>query len=321
MIHGKAAAIDDIYADDRVPHDVYRPTFVKSLLMVPIRSEKPIGAIGNYWATTRQLTFEEIEVLQALADTTSVALENARLYSDLERQIQTLQSQEVRISAQRDSLEIFTRALAHDLKEPVRTISAFIDLLDAEPADPNAAEYHVYIKSAAKRMGMLVDTVFRYTQLDDPLLTSRETCPMSRALWEAIENLRLLISDSQATIHHGELPAIEANPVQMGQLWQNLITNAIRHAQSPVHIEIAAEPHTSGWRFAVTDDGPGIAPEFQESIFQPFKRLTRRNDSSGLGLAACRKIVEAHGGRIWCESELGKGARFCFTLPRTASEA
>jgi signal transduction histidine kinase len=144
---------------------------------------------------------------------------------------------------------------------------------------------------------------------------------MSEALLGALENLRLLVSDSSASIAHVRLPTVQANPVQMGQLWQNLITNAIRHSQTPVHIEIAVEPRASEWRFAIADDGPGIASEFHESIFQPFKRLTRRNDSSGLGLAACRKIVEAHGGRIWCESELGSGTKFYFTLPRVEVDA
>ena len=169
MLNARSAVIEDIYSDPRIPTDAYRPTFVKSLAVVPIRRTAPIGAIGNYWASRRLPTEEEVAVLQALADTTSVALENAHLYEDLRAKIETLQEQRARIDGQRDALEVFTRALAHDLKEPVRSVRAFSELIGRRdiPAD-QTDHYLKYIQRAAGRMDMLIETVFHYTQLDDP---------------------------------------------------------------------------------------------------------------------------------------------------------
>jgi signal transduction histidine kinase/CheY-like chemotaxis protein len=321
MLNREPAIIKDIYQDERIPYDAYRPTFVKSLVMVPVRRVDPIAAIGNYWAIQREPSSEEVEILQALADTTSVALENARLYGDLQSQLDALKAQEKRILAQRESLEVFTRALAHDLKEPVRTIRSFIEILDQESDPEQTAEYNDFIKSAADRMGMLIDSVFSYTQLDDPELAEKKQCSMKNALCDALQNIDSLVRGSGAEITFDEMPCVSANYVQMSQLWQNLVANAIRHSTEPCRVKIEAASHDNEWVFSVTDNGPGIAEEFRENIFQPFKRLTRRNDCSGLGLAACRKIIESHGGKIWCESKLGEGSIFRFTLPRVSETA
>jgi signal transduction histidine kinase/CheY-like chemotaxis protein len=315
MLNREPAVIEDIYQDERIPHDAYRPTFVKSLVMVPVRRENPIAAIGNYWADRRTPTRDEVEILQALADTTSVALENARLYGDLRSQLTELKTQENRIFAQREALEVFTRALAHDLKEPVRTIRSFIGLLEEEDDPQQSAEYFDFIKEAAERMGILIDTVFRYTQLDDPELATQEKCSMERSLSDALQNIDSLVRDSQAVITSDKLPDVSANSVQMTQLWQNLIANAIRHSTDSCKVKIDAASQNDLWVFSVADNGPGISEEFHECIFQPFKRLNRHNDCSGLGLASCRKIIESHGGKIWCESKLGEGSTFKFTLP------
>ncbi len=129
MNNARAAVIEDIYTDDRIPIDAYSVTFVKSLAMVPIRSAAPIGAIGNYWASKRLPTKGEVEILQALADSTSVALENVQLYSDLQQKVSVLSMREALIREQRDTLDVFARSLAHDLKEPAHTINSWARLL------------------------------------------------------------------------------------------------------------------------------------------------------------------------------------------------
>ena len=176
MQKARPAMIEDICSDARIPTEAYRPTFVKSLAMVPIRRIAPIGAIGNYWATRRMPTTDEVSILQALADTTSVAMQNARLYGELQQQVQTLGQQAAHINEQRDALEVFSRALAHDLKEPVRTIRSFSEIV-RQPDMPQtkAQQYLGYIQRAADRMGMLIDTVFQYTQLDDPDRMPKQT--------------------------------------------------------------------------------------------------------------------------------------------------
>lgn len=223
-----------------------------------------------------------------------------------------------RIDEQRASLEVFTRALAHDLKEPVRTIRNFIELVGEFDTFPEKAKrYFKHIQNAADRMHMLVDTVFLYTRLDDPGQVPREDCDTGEVLQEVKENLAQLIQEHQAVITSNGLPVVNANRIQLSQVLQNLISNAIHHGQIGVSIDISAEEKANQWLIKVKDNGPGIADVYLQKIFEPFKRLTHHEvEGAGLGLATCKKIVEAHGGKIWCESVPEQGATFLFTMPK-----
>ncbi len=317
MLNAQPALIEDIYSDPRIPVDAYRPTFVKSLAMVPIRRSAPIGAIGNYWATRHRPTEEEAAILQALADTTSVALRNADLYAELQGQVHTLEEQRTHIREQRDSLEVFTRALAHDLNEPVRSIQSYSEIIRQTDLPPEKREqYFKYIQRAAGRMGMLIDTVFIYTQLDDPARTAKRRVPMTQALKAAQDDLAPLIRERKATVTADPLPDVDADPDQMILLMKNLLSNAVRHSDKPVAVHVRADETADEWLFSMHDDGPGIEHAQQEKIFSPFKRLTANEECAGLGLAICRKVVGALGGRIWCESTPGDGATFHFGLPK-----
>jgi len=223
-----------------------------------------------------------------------------------------------RIHEQRTSLEVFTRALAHDLKEPVRTIRSFVDLIgqfDASFPD-KAKTYFQHIQNAADRMHMLIDTVFYYTRLDDPGQVAKEACDMGVVLKEVEENLAKLIQEHKAVITNDPLPEVYVNHMQLMQMLQNLISNAVHHSDKAVIIHVTASPQADHWLFKVSDNGPGIEEAYLQKIFDPFKRMTHHEvQGAGLGLATCRKIVEAHGGKIWCESKPGAGAVFFFTLP------
>ncbi len=317
MLNARSTTIPDIYADPRIPAEAYRPTFVKSLAMVPIRREAPIGAIGNYWAQPHTPTDEEVAVLQALADTTSVALENARLYEELNDQVAELAAQKKRIQAQHDQLEVFTHALAHDLKEPVRTVRAFSDMIVNHAASPAETEtYFEFVCKAADRMAMLVDTVFAYTQLHDPSRLNKRTVAMDDMFAAATENLHQLIQEHGARVAATPLPSINAHGAHMMQVLQNLIANAIRHNADGVAVAVSAIDKGDHWQFRVADNGQGIAQEDMQRIFAPFKRLNLSEEGAGLGLAICDKIVDLHGGRIWCEAAPEGGAAFVFTLPK-----
>ncbi len=322
MLNGTPAVIPDIYDDPRVPTEAYRPTFVKSMAMVPIRRNAPIGAIGNYWAHSHVPTDEEISILQALADTTSVALENAVLYDRLRQQVTTLEQQQKRIGSQHEALEVFTRALAHDLKEPVRTLQSFSHILhEDETLAEKPRRYARFIDEASQRMGLLINSVFVYTQLDDPESTAKAPCA-TKSVMRAVEaNLAQLIHERGAIVTSGKLPELPANEVQMMQLLQNLVSNAIRHNKPQVAIHVDAVECEDDWIFSVSDNGVGIAQEDCARIFEPFKRLQPHKDCTGLGLAICNKIVSSHGGKIWCESAPGNGTVFYFTLPKTQTHA
>jgi signal transduction histidine kinase len=318
MLNAKSTTIPDIYADPRIPAEAYRPTFVKSLAMVPIRREAPIGAIGNYWAEPHTPTDEEVAVLQALADTTSVALENARLYEELKGRVVELEAQKKLVQEQRDSLEVFTHALAHDLKEPVRTVRAFSDMIVHHAVSPEETHtYFEFVCKAADRMAMLVDTVFAYTQLHDPTRMAKTTVVMDNIVAGVRDNLGRLLAEHSTIVTADPLPKLQAHPVHIGQVLQNLIANAVNHNRRPVTIHISAEEMDDHWQFRVHDNGVGVPSEDQLRIFQPFKRLNLTEEGAGLGLSICHKIVDLHGGRIWCESAPGEGASFLFTVPKS----
>jgi len=139
------------------------------------------------------------------------------------------------------------------------------------------------------------------------------------ALNNAIHNLHSIIEENKATVTLGSLPAVLADPVQLTRLFQNLLVNSIRYRneQQP-QIHVSAEPREGAWPFSVKDNGMGIEAQYLEKVFGLFKCMHSRDKypGSGMGLAICRKIVTLHGGRIWVESEMGKGSTFFFTLPR-----
>ncbi|MEE4450803.1 ATP-binding protein [Novosphingobium resinovorum] len=314
MRNARSVVIPDVYADPRVPVEAYRPTFVKSLAMMPIRTAAPIGAIGNYWSHHHEPSAEELAILQALADTTSVALENAELYMRLQGAVRTLQEQKQRISEQHTSLGVFTRALAHDLREPVRTLIAFSELLRQAPGDKQDT-YLRYIGESAERMGSLIDSVGQYTRLDAPARTGHALCMLADVIADVRGNLARIIAECDAKVVHGALPGLTADAVHLRQLFQNLIANAVLHNAPGVTVTIGREMIDGRSTFFVRDDGTGVPEDQREQIFQPFRRLVHRNDASGLGLAICRRIVSLYGGEISCRSAPGAGAAFYFSLP------
>jgi GAF domain-containing protein len=159
MLNRTPAIIEDIYADARIPAAAYRPTFVKSLVMVPIRTEAPIGAIGNYWARRHLATPEEVEVLQALANTTAVAMENVQVYEELEKRVR---DRTLQLEAANRELETFSYSASHDLQAPLRRIDGFTQLLlkhCRQKLDPKPAQYFDCILSETKRMMELISTI------------------------------------------------------------------------------------------------------------------------------------------------------------------
>lgn len=223
-----------------------------------------------------------------------------------------------RLHEQRNSLEIFTHALAHDLKEPVRTIHSFIELIARDQnLSPKAADYFQYIQKSASRMASLIDAVHMYTRIDAATEQMPELCDLNEIVGEIRLNLNQLISEKHATIEVDNLPELRCNGTQLSQVFQNLISNAIRHCDVRPVIHISAEKKPGNYfLFRVRDNGTGISEEYRDKIFEPFKRMTRSSEQGlGLGLAICKKIIEKHGGKIWYESQPGVGTTFLFTLP------
>lgn len=225
-----------------------------------------------------------------------------------------------RIREQQLSLEIFSRALAHDLKEPVNTIRSFLDLVTMhETLSARGEGYLDYVKNAADRMSALIDAVYFYTRLDGSQQElTKEQCDIVSLFEDVKANLSSLIQERNVIITCGQLPMVYANRVQLTQVLQNLITNAIHHCQADPVIQIRVSEEKQQWTVSVTDNGPGVAEEHREKIFEPFKRMARHNSGQGLGLglSICKKIVESHGGKIWCEFAPDIDTTFLFTLPK-----
>jgi PAS domain S-box-containing protein len=210
-------------------------------------------------------------------------------------------------------LESFAYAATHDLREPLRTVSAFTQLLvQRSSSDPEIEQYSKFILDSVAHMAAMLDDLLALTRLNSK--ESPQCVDLRLAVDQAINYLEQAIQESGATITVGALPRVLGNESQLTGLMQNLLGNAIKYrSQQPLRIEVTAEPIGTEWLVKVADNGIGIAPAYHDQIFGLFKRLQRSVPGTGIGLAICKKIVDGMGGRIWVESELGKGSTFCFT--------
>lgn len=217
---------------------------------------------------------------------------------------------------QQEALALFTRALAHDLKEPIRTILSFAAFL-IKSSSGELLTYIERISCAADNMDKLIQTVRAYTQLSDQKTLLQEDCNVQEILQAVLANLDYQIKEKNAKVTAGELADVHGNRAHLVQLMQNLIANAIVHGhQKQPKIHVSSEVEDDKVHVSVEDNGPGIEEKHWRSIFEPFKRLTREKTGSGLGLSICKKIIEHHQGQIWCTSEIGKGSTFHFRISK-----
>jgi PAS domain S-box-containing protein len=217
-------------------------------------------------------------------------------------------------------LEQFAYVSSHDLQEPLRMISSYLQLLQRRyqgKLDDKADKYIYFAVDGASRMQNLINDLLEFSRVTT---RGREPEPINCEfiLNQVLSNLEIFIKENKATVSHGYLPEVIVDYTQLIQIFQNLIINGIKfHSEEAPKINISAEKKESEWVFSVRDNGIGIEPQYSEKIFEVFKRLHKKEEypGTGIGLAICKKIIERHGGRIWIESELGKGSTFYFTLP------
>jgi light-regulated signal transduction histidine kinase (bacteriophytochrome) len=224
------------------------------------------------------------------------------------------------IKRSNESLEQFAYVASHDLQEPLRVMSNYSQLLEKRykgKLDKDADDFIGFIVDAARRMQKLISDLLEYSRL------GRKENPVTevdsnKLVDNVIKNLSETIKSTGATVTHGNLPVVNIPESGFMQLFQNLIGNALKfHGKEPLKITISAEKKDTEWKFGVHDNGIGIEPQYKDRIFQIFQRLHSLHEypGTGIGLAICKKIVENHGGRIWVESEAGKGSTFYFTIP------
>jgi signal transduction histidine kinase len=212
-------------------------------------------------------------------------------------------------------LEEFAYNAAHDLREPLRTISLFTSLLAQETQlDARTRQMAGFIVDGAARMSVLVEDLLSFARTGIPAPHKR--VDLRDAVGQAVQNLAVEIGTSGAIVKVGQLPVVSTNEIQVIRLFQNLISNAVKYRrEEPLEIDVAAERRGPDWVVRIADNGLGIAPDDQARVFLPFVRLASRDvPGTGLGLAVCSKIVEGLGGTIWVDSAPGAGSTFCFTL-------
>ena len=288
---------------------------VKANLVVPIVVRESLWGllIAHQCAHPRHWTSFETELLQQLANQIGIALAQAQLLEQ-----ETHQRQE--LSRSNSDLQQFAYIASHDLQEPLRMISSYLQLLERrykDRLDTDAIEFIAYAVDGAIRMKTLINDLLVYSRLGTQTKPFKLT-DCNQVVQQAIANLRMAIQENQVQMILGDLPTIPADATQLNQLFQNLISNAIKfRGTTAPKIEIAADHQAEGWRFWVRDNGIGIDAEYAERIFIIFQRLHSRSSypGTGIGLAICKKIVERHGGQIWVESTVGQGSTFYFTVP------
>ena len=324
MLNQQSVVLPDIYVDHRVPTAAYRPTFVRSLVMVPIRTAAPIGAIGTYWAQPHHASPEEVELLQSLANTTSVAMENVQMHLDLEKRVRERTSQ---LFAANQELEAFSYSVSHDLRAPLRAIKGFSGILQLEALHrlDDASRQHLQrIVNEANRMGVLIEDLLRLSRVTRTEL-SLETVDLSTLTRQIITALAAGSPERVVTLEIEPNLTARCDRALITTLLENLLSNAWKYSsksEGAARVQFGTAPQSNGTRaFFVRDNGAGFDMNHALRLFTPFQRLhpTDEFPGNGVGLATVQRIVHRHGGRVWAEAQPGRGATFFFTLAAPAA--
>ena len=245
-------------------------------------------------------------------------LERRRREAELEETIEQLQQSN-------DRLKQFAYAASHDLQEPLRMVSSYMQLLEKrykDELDEEAREYVDFAVDGADRMRAMVDDLLAFARVEQAD-GEFERVDCNGVLDQVTDDLQVQIEENDAEITAEPLPTVRADSDQLEQVFSNLVSNAIKYSgDEPPVVEIAVEERASQWEFAVADNGIGIDPDKTDRIFEVFKRLHHDGEypGTGIGLSLCQEIVENHGGDIWVDSEPGAGSTFFFTIPKQAAD-
>jgi PAS domain S-box-containing protein len=323
-----------VRSDDISGHEAYvaavgiadgqqRPA-IRSYLAAPVlsRSKHVFGVLLFVHSDIGVFSEQDVEVVKGICAQAAIALENARLFEQVNVSNRALEDSNEALRRANDDLSVFAYSASHDLQEPLRNLSLYSQMLQRtyrDRLDPRANEFIGHLTEGAARMSDLVKDLLSYLEVSSTPAHSARLVSVEAAISKALLTLQTALGSNEATVVYDDLPAVAVDAVHLQQLFQNLISNAIKYRSAEVpQIRISAEEANGYWCFSVKDNGIGISPQYRNTVFRLFKRLHGRSEypGTGVGLAICQKIVERHGGRIWVESEPGKGSDFRFTLPR-----
>lgn len=325
MLNKQAAVIENIYEDDRIPAEAYRPTFVKSLAMVPIRTLDPIGAIGNYWANQHLPTPEELSMLQALADITAVSIENILIRDSLERRVNE-RTRELEHSLEREKLlseskNTFLSMASHEFRTPLSTIFSSAALIEkytsAEQHDKR--QKHVKrIKSSVKNLTFVLNDFLSLDKLEQGLVTPvPEPVNLEMFMTEIVDELNELRKEGQAILftYSGDTSVVLDRQL-LRNVMLNLLSNAIKYSETDIYLD--ADVTGSVIRIHVRDKGIGIPEEQQKKMFGKYFRASNATSvqGTGLGLNIVKRYITLLNGTIDFTSAEGQGTTFTVQLPR-----
>ena len=262
---------------------------------------------------------DEDQLVQ-LAKFFTATFELQYVYEDLRLLTGALRQATQELQRSNAELEQFAYVASHDLQEPLRMVTSYLQLLERRykaNLDQDASDFIAFAVDGAARMQTLIQDLLTYSRVGTRGASFKPT-ECQAVLEQVLMNLEVAIAESDADISSGALPSLSADASQLAQLLQNLIGNAIKfRGDSPPRIRVEAAQRSDEWLFSVQDNGIGIDPRYSDRIFQVFQRLhgIGQYPGTGIGLAVCKKIVERHQGNIWVESQPDDGATFCFTIP------
>lgn len=318
MLHGEPVVIEDVFQDNRIPHDAYRKTFVQSLVMVPIRPANPVGAIGTYWSGKRKASQAEVEVLQALANTTAVALENVAVYAELESRVRqrTRQLEQANVE-----LESFAASVSHDLRAPLTVIGGsaeVLQLLNEARLDEKSRTLLGNIPKQVQRMSQLIEDLLRLAKIRQAELRLEpvDLAALARGL---AQELAAADAGREVQFTAANMPPVMGDRALLRIALENLLANGWKYTRQTGRpaVTFGCRAESEATVFFVQDNGAGFRSEDVGRLFRPFQRLHSASEfpGTGVGLSIVAGIIEKHGGKIWAEGEPGRGATFCFTLP------
>jgi signal transduction histidine kinase len=312
---------DRSHAADRLRTQLERMTEDGSLAAIAISYPRISAASAQFVAAMTEQHYR-VRTLQSLVAAATLLLGAAALFIwKLRQDLRLRRHAEQELRRRNEDLEQFAYASHHDLREPLRNMAIFSQLLQRKGlSHPDAPEHLSYITSGAARMQDMLDALRNYTQFAILSKGQQATIHSADAVQAAKANLMAQIDAEQGSITAAELPKVHYVMEHLIQVFQNLISNALKYrGKDPPRIHVACRHNEREYVFSVEDNGIGIASEYHEKVFGLFKRLHGREVAgTGIGLAVCRKIIENHGGRLWLESAPGQGSTFYFSVPRNA---
>jgi signal transduction histidine kinase len=282
------------------------------------------AAYGFYYLRINRIKAQrarlQVLVQQQTLQLRLAAAEEQKARKEAERARHAIEVGSKALAQKNKELEQFVYVASHDLQEPLRTTTSFVGLLQRQyggKLDDKADKYLTFIIQSSERMKVLIRDLLEYSRIGRTRELSRFDC--NEVIREVVADLNVAIKERKAEVRFQDLPVIDAYPTEIKQLFQNLVSNALKFQKPGVQplVVISGARKKDAWEFVCQDNGIGIDAEHQERIFVIFQRLHTRNEyeGSGIGLANCKKIVELHGGNLWVESTPGQGSAFYFTIP------